>query len=233
MSAEFAGLHVVVTGATGELGEAVARHLLAAGATIHLPVRTPDKARTLYAGAADRVRIAAVSDLSDEAAVASFFAGLPPIWASIHCAGGFAMSRIDDTTLSDLRTMLDGNTVSAFLCSREAVKAMRGRGGRIVNVASQLGVEPRRGGGMVAYAVSKAAVAALTLALAEEVAGEGIWVNAVVPSTMDTQANRGTWPDSDHSKWPKLAEVAATVAFLASPQNAVTRAALVPVYGLT
>jgi len=231
MSTEFAGLDVVVTGATGELGEAVARHLLGAGATVHLPVRTPGKARALYAGAEDRVRVATVSDLGDESAVGAFYAGLPPVWASIHCAGGFAMSRIDDTTLADLKKMLDGNTVSAFLCCREAVKAMRGRGGRIVNVASQPGVEPRRGGGMVAYAVSKAAVAALTLALAEEVASEGIWVNAVVPSTMDTRANRRAWPDSDHSKWPKLGEVAATIAFLASPQNAVTRAALVPVYG--
>jgi len=233
MGTEFAGLHVVVTGATGELGEAVARHLLDAGATVHLPVRSPEKARALYTGAGDRVRVAAVSDLGDESAVGAFYSGLPPLWASIHCAGGFAMSRIDETTLADLTTMLDMNVVAAFLCCREAVKAMRGRGGRIVNVASQLGIEPRRGGGMVAYSVSKAAVAALTLALSEEVAGEGIWVNAVVPSTMDTQANRRAWPNSDHSKWPKLGEVAATVAFLASPQNAVTRAALIPVYGYT
>ena len=120
MSAEFAGLHVVVTGATGELGEAVARHLVGAGATVHLPVRTPDKARALYAGAGGRVRCVAVSDLGDEAAVAAFYAGLPPIWASIHCAGGFAMSRIDDTTLGELETMLDINAASAFLCSREA-----------------------------------------------------------------------------------------------------------------
>jgi NAD(P)-dependent dehydrogenase (short-subunit alcohol dehydrogenase family) len=74
-------------------------------------------------------------------------------------------------------------------------------------------------------------VAALTLALAEEVASQGIWVNAVVPSIMDTPANRQAMPKADHAKWPKLDEVAATVAFLASPQNAATRAALVPVYG--
>jgi NAD(P)-dependent dehydrogenase (short-subunit alcohol dehydrogenase family) len=231
MNIDFSGLDVVVTGATGELGEAVARLLLGAAATVHLPVRTPDKARALYAGAGERVCLAAVSDLGDEAAVAGFYAGLPPIWASIHCAGGFAMSPIDDTALGDLTKMMDMNAVSAFLCAREAVKSMRGRGGRIVNVASQPGVEPRRGGGKIAYAMSKAAVAALTLALAEEVAGEGIWVNAVVPSTMDTAANRRAWPDSDYSKWPKLADVAATIAFLASPQNTVTRAGLVPVYG--
>jgi len=233
MSTDYSGRHVVITGATGELGEAVARILLGAGATVYLPVRNADKARALYEGTADRVRVAAVSDLGDEAAVAGFYAGLPPIWGSIHCAGGFAMSPIEQTALADLRKMLDVNTVSAFLCCREAVKAMKGRGGRIVNVASQPGVEPRRGGGMAAYATSKAAVAALTLALAEEFAGDGIWVNAVVPSMMDTEANRRAMPRADHSKWPKLDEVAATVAFLASPQNAVTRAALVPVYGRT
>ena len=179
------------------------------------------------------MRIGVVADLADEAAVAAYYAGLPPIWASIHCAGGFAMSRIGETPLSELRRMLDVNAVPVFLCCREAVKALSGRGGRIVNVASQPGVEPRRGAGMVSYAASKAAVAAITLALAEEVAGEGIWINAVVPSIMDTDANRRAMPQADHTKWPKLDEVAATIAFLASPQNAVTRAALVPVYGKT
>jgi NAD(P)-dependent dehydrogenase (short-subunit alcohol dehydrogenase family) len=111
------------------------------------------------------------------------------------------------------------------------VKNMRGRGGRIVNVSAQAGIEPRRGHGMIAYTASKAAVAALTLALAEEVASEGIWVNAVVPSIMDTQANRKAMPKADFALWPNLDDVARTVAFLASPQNAVTRAALVPVYG--
>jgi NAD(P)-dependent dehydrogenase (short-subunit alcohol dehydrogenase family) len=230
MSNDYAGRNVVVTGATGGLGEAVARNLLGAGAIVHLPVRHSEKATALYAGM-DRVRVAAVADLGDEAAVGAFFAGLPPIWASIHCAGGFTMSRIDETPLVDLKKMLDVNAISTFLCCREAVKAMRGRGGRIVNVAAQPGVEPRRGGGMAAYAASKAAVAAITLALAEEVAGEGIWVNAVVPSIMDTKANREAMPSADHSKWPKVDDVAATIAFLASPRNAVTRAALVPVYG--
>lgn len=230
MSNDYEGRNVVVTGATGGLGEAVVRNLLGTGATVHIPVRHSDKARALYAGA-DRVHIASVPDLGDETAVGAFYAALPPLWASIHCAGGFAMSRIDETPLSDLRAMLDVNAVPAFLCCREAIKAMRGRGGRIVNVAAQPGVEPRRGSGMAAYAASKAAVAAITLALAEEVAGEGIWVNAVVPSIMDTEANRKAMPKADHAKWPKVADVAATIAFLASPQNAVTRAALVPVYG--
>ncbi len=84
---------------------------------------------------------------------------------------------------------------------------------------------------MSAYAASKAAVASLTLSLAEELSERSIWVNAIVPSIIDTKANRTGMPDADHAKWPKPEEIAETIAFLASPQNAVTRGALVPVYG--
>ena len=80
--------------------------------------------------------------------------------------------------------------------------------------------------------MSKAAVVSLTQSLAEEVAAEGIWVNAVLPSIMDTPANRASFPaGTDFSKWPSVSEVAETIAFLASPENKVTRGALVPVYG--
>jgi NAD(P)-dependent dehydrogenase (short-subunit alcohol dehydrogenase family) len=104
-------------------------------------------------------------------------------------------------------------------------------GGRIVNVAARPALEWRTGAGMVAYAASKAAVAALTAALAEEVAKDGILVNAVAPSIMDTPANRGAMPKANFDLWPKVAEVAATILFLASPENRVTRGGIVPVYG--
>jgi NAD(P)-dependent dehydrogenase (short-subunit alcohol dehydrogenase family) len=84
---------------------------------------------------------------------------------------------------------------------------------------------------MVAYTASKAAVAALTVALSEEVAKQGILVNAVAPSIMDTQANRAAMPKADYATWPKVEEVAATILFLASPENKVTRGGIVPVYG--
>jgi NAD(P)-dependent dehydrogenase (short-subunit alcohol dehydrogenase family) len=84
---------------------------------------------------------------------------------------------------------------------------------------------------MTAYSASKAGVAALTVALAEEVAKDGILVNAVAPSIMDTPANRQAMPKADYASWPKVEEVAATIAFLASPENLVTRGAVVPVYG--
>jgi NAD(P)-dependent dehydrogenase (short-subunit alcohol dehydrogenase family) len=108
---------------------------------------------------------------------------------------------------------------------------MTERGGRIVNVAARPALEPRSGAGMAAYTASKAAVVAFTIALSEEVAKLGILVNAVAPSIMDTPANRAAMPNADHASWPKVEEVAATILFLASPDNTVTRGGIVPVYG--
>ncbi len=121
------------------------------------------------------------------------------------------------------------NATTCFLCCREAVRTLNGGEGRIVNVAARPALVPTAQ--MSAYAASKAAVSALTLSLAEETAESGVWVNAIVPSIIDTEVNRAAMPDADHGAWPKPEEIAETVAFLASPQNAVTRGALVPVYG--
>jgi NAD(P)-dependent dehydrogenase (short-subunit alcohol dehydrogenase family) len=92
-------------------------------------------------------------------------------------------------------------------------------------------LEWRAGAGMTAYTIAKTGVAALTVALAEEAAKDGILVNAVAPSIMDTPANCAAMPKADFSAWPKVEEVAATILFLASPDNRVTRGAIVPVYG--
>jgi NAD(P)-dependent dehydrogenase (short-subunit alcohol dehydrogenase family) len=84
---------------------------------------------------------------------------------------------------------------------------------------------------MAAYTASKAAVAAMTQALAEEVAGEEIWINAIAPSILDTPANRAAMPDADHARWVAPGAAAELIAFLASPDNRVTRGAVIPVYG--
>jgi NAD(P)-dependent dehydrogenase (short-subunit alcohol dehydrogenase family) len=178
-----------------------------------------------------KVTLAGPTDVTDEAAVDKLFAAVPRLWGSIHIAGGFAMAPVADTRKSDVMQQLDMNFVSAFLCCRAAVRGMKGAGGRIVNVAARPALEWRSGAGMAAYTASKAAVAALTVALAEEVAKDGILVNAVAPSIMDTAANRAAMPKADYAAWPKVEEVARTILFLASPDNAVTRGAIVPVYG--
>ncbi len=109
--------------------------------------------------------------------------------------------------------------------------AGRAREGRIVNVAARQALEPRLGAGSIAYTIAKGAVAALTTALGAELASEGILVNAIAPSIMDTPGNRTAMPNAKSDSWPKVEEVAATILFLASPANSVTRGAVVPVYG--
>ena len=225
--------HVVVTGGTGALGTAVVSGLVEAGAVCHVPFVIAAEADAFALRGHAQVKLVASADLTDEAAVAKLYDGVPRLWASINLAGGFAMAPVADTNKSDLMAQLDMNFVTAFLCCRAAVNAIArtGDGGRIVNVAARPALEWRAGAGMVAYAASKAAVAALTVALAEEVTKAGILVNAVAPSIMDTPANRVAMPKADFSAWPKVAEVAATIRFLASPENKVTRGAVVSVYG--
>ena len=222
--------NVVVTGGTGALGAAVVDGLLKAGATCTVPyVHAAEMAHFAHKDDAN-VSLIKVADLSDESDVAKLFQGIAP-WASIHIAGGFSAAAIGDTDKAALMAQLDSNLVSCFLCCRAAVLAMAGKGGRIVNVAARPALEPRLGAGMTAYTIAKSGVAALTIALAEEVAKQGILVNAVAPSIMDTPANRAAMPKADFDKWPKVEDVAATILFLASPGNTVTRGAIVPVYG--
>ena len=228
---DFHDRNVVVTGGTGALGAAVVGLLLEAGATCHVPVRDLKDSRRFAHRGHDRVVLSPVPDLTDEAAVTGFYAALPSLWASIHVAGGFAMAPIGGTDKAALQQQLDTNLVTGFLCCRAAVQAIGQGGGRIVNVAARPALEWRQGAGMTAYTASKAALAALTVALAQEVAGQGILVNAVAPSTMDTPANRAAMPKADHAAWAKVEEVAATILFLASPRNQVTRGAVVPAYG--
>ena len=226
---DFSGKHVVVTGGTGALGSAVVGGLLAAGATCTVPYVHEAEAQRFAHRDNAKVKLIAVSDLADEGEVAKLYAGLTP-WASIHIAGGFAPGKVADTGKAALMAQIGGNLVSCFLCCRTAVNAMKG-GGRIVNVASRQALEPRSGAGMTAYTVAKSGVATLTIALAEEVAKDGILVNAVAPSIMDTAANRQAMPKADFDAWPKVEDVAATILFLASSDNRVTRGAVVPVYG--
>lgn len=224
-------MHIVITGATGALGAGVVELLLSRGATIHIPmVEAELPARAAWRTHAN-VHAAPKVSLDDEAQVTAFYGSLPELWASIHLVGGFAMANVADTSLADFEKQWRLNTVTSFLTCREAVKTIRrtGKGGRIVNVAARPVVQPT--GGMVAYVTAKAGVASLTQTLAAELLGENILVNAVLPSTIDTPANRASMPKADFATWPKPAEIAETIAFLASEQNALTTGTLVPVYG--
>jgi NAD(P)-dependent dehydrogenase (short-subunit alcohol dehydrogenase family) len=230
---DYRNRQVVVTGGTGALGTAVVGALIKAGATCHVPYLIDQEAARFPFRDHAQVKLVTDMDLAEESAVARLFEGVPALWASIHLVGGFAMAPVGKTSKADLMKQVDMNFVTAFLCCRAAVNAMTrtGAGGRIVNVATRPALEWRAGAGMVAYVASKAAVAALTVALAEEVVQADILVNAVAPSTMDTAANRAAMPKADFNAWTKVEDVAATILFLASPENRVTRGGVVPVYG--
>ncbi len=223
--------HVVVTGGTGALGTAVVGALLKRNATCHIPLHGDTCPDSFPYRSHERVQLYPSVDLADQDQTDSFYSKVGTLWASIHLAGGFAAKKLRTSGKSDLMTQIDTNLVSCFLCCRAALRAFGADGGRIVNVAARPALEPRTGAGMTAYTIGKAGVAALTIALAEEVASDGVLVNAVAPSVMDTPANRKAMPKADHARWPKVEQVAETIVFLASPENAVTRGAIVPVYG--
>jgi len=223
--------HIVVTGGTGALGSAVVSQLLDEGATCHVPCFSDVELKSFAFTSHERVHITAGVDLTQEDTVTSYYAALPSLWGSAHMAGGFAMAPLAQTALADFSQMMSMNATTCFLCCREAVNAIRRSGGqgRIVNVAARPAIVPTPG--MVAYAASKAAVTSITQSLGEELGAEGIFVNAIIPSIMDTPANRQGMPNADHSQWPTVADVAQTVVFLLSTANAATRGGLIPVYG--
>ena len=176
MASSLSGKNVVITGGDGALGQAVVAAFRGAGALCHLPLLGPAVPQP-----ESGIQHTGNINLTDENAVSAYYAGLPPLWASVHLAGGYQAKPIADSTRADLDKQIELNLVTAFLCCREAVKALRASGGgRIVNVAARVVEVPV--GGSIAYSVSKAGVAALTRALAVEVRSDGILVNAVLPS---------------------------------------------------
>ena len=218
---------VVVTGGTGGLGRAVVAALVDRGADCFVPMRESDLPHDL-AAMGERVHAIGSIDLTRDDDVRRFYAQLPSLRGSVHLAGGFAMKPARETSADELEQMLRLNLVSAFCCCREAASRMP-KGGAIVNVGARPAVQPVAG--MAAYVASKAGLVALTQALASEWRDDDIRVNAILPSIIDTPANRQAMPDADHESWPKPEQIAETISFLVSDQSRLTSGALVPVYG--
>jgi NAD(P)-dependent dehydrogenase (short-subunit alcohol dehydrogenase family) len=231
MQNDFVNKHVVVTGGSGALGIAVVTELLGRGAHCHVPCIETAIPTHFSLATHDRVTATPGIELTSESKVRAYYEQLPECWASIHLAGGFAISRLLDTSQIDFTNMMNLNALTTFLCCREAIRRMNDQPGRIVNVAARPVITPV--GGMIPYAASKAAVAAITQCLAQEVKSQRIWVNAVVPSIIDSAANRAAMPTANYDTWPKPAELAQAIAFLASASNASTTGTLVPTFGET
>lgn len=215
----------IVTGGTGALGQAVTLRLLAEGAIVAIP----------YAGEAERDRLRArvapadrhrlitepvdVTDLTAMTAFAeSAVAACGALDVLVAGVGGFAGGGLLETDAATWKRMLDLNLGSAFAAARAVVPHMaRAGSGRVVLVASRAVVPPA--GGFIAYTVAKAGVVAFAQALAQELRGSGVTVNAVLPSTMDTPANRAAMPDADRRGWVPVEAVADAITMLARSES--------------
>ena len=229
------GRVAVVTGGTGALGQAIVARCLAVGASVWVPWVVEAEHQALlerFKGeAAGRVEAREV-DVTDEAAATAFTAEVVAkagrLDVLVNAVGGFAGGDLLSTAVADWERMLRLNLTSAFVSCRAALPPMvRAHYGRVVNIASRAVVPPA--GGFIGYTVSKAGVITLTQALAQEVRAQGITVNAVLPSTMDTPANRTAMPEADRSSWVTTDQVAAVVAFLAGDDASAITGAAVPV----
>lgn len=220
---------VVVTGAFGALGRVVVRSLAASGAAIaaldHAPAPTDVPTGVHAFGGIDLADGAAARDAVDRASQA-----LGGIDALVNIAGGFRWETLADGHLETWDQLYRLNLRTAVAASQAALPfLLAGGGGRIVNIGAAGAA--KAGVGMGAYAASKAGVARLTEALAEEFKDRGITVNALLPSVIDTPANRADMPDADASRWVTPEQLAGVVRFLLSEPAAAITGALIPVTG--
>ena len=220
----FAGRPVLVFGAAGALGAGVAEAFAAAGASVTGVDRAEPEGGRRLAG----VRYQA-ADVTDDDAVRAIFEAHAAVWAAVNTVGGFAPQRpLAELDPAELTGQLKLNLVTAALITKHALRVMQPAGeGRIVHTASRAGVVSKGSG--FAYSVSKLGVLHLVSMAADEVRGTGITVNCVVPSIIDTPANRAAIPDADHDAWPKIPDIARTYLYLAAPSSGLVNGAAVPV----
>lgn len=235
---DFADQVVIVTGAAGNLGRAVAQAFDVAGATLVLVDRAPDRLPELFPKwqTSPRHCLATSVDLTDQAAVQEMVAETSRRFGRVdvlvNLAGGWSGgSPAHETEWATFQHLLDLNLRTVLLASQAVVPIMLAQGrGRIVNVAARAGLE-----GTVrnsAYAAAKSAVIRLTESMAAELKKQGIAVNCVLPSTIDTPQNREAMPKADHSKWVSPEAIADVILFLASDAARAVQGAAIPVYGM-
>jgi NAD(P)-dependent dehydrogenase (short-subunit alcohol dehydrogenase family) len=229
---------VVVAGGTGALGGSVARAFLADGARVVVTYRRPEDFDELAASVGKNPNLSGVSvDATDGAAARNFIADTEAkfgaVGALVITVGGYADGKnVWEADLATYEQMLNLNLRAAFVMARAVLPSMIKRNrGALVNIASKAAYGHSAGAAL--YSASKAGVLALFDSLAEEVKPYNINVNSIVPSIMDTPANRRAMPKADFSVWPKTDEIAKVIVFLCSEEARVIHGAAVPVYGRT
>lgn len=224
---------VAITGGFGVLGAAVARAFAASGASVALIDRTAQAPSTLSEEFAQHLLIGNV-DLADSsqaaAAVSQVQSRFGRLDALINVAGGFRWETVAQGSVDTWDLLYTMNLKTAVCASQAALPVLLSSGqGRIVNIGA--GAALKAGVGMGAYAASKSGVARLTEALAEEVKDQGVTVNAILPSIIDTPQNRADMPDADFKRWVTPESIAQVAVFLASDAAAAITGALIPVSG--
>ena len=235
MRIDFAGRTVIVTGGTGALGGSVVRGFLEAGARVLVTYVAEGEVapfRRRFADAADRVELHRC-DVRAAAEVEALLRQVPSgaLRAVVNLAGGYRWTKVADADDATLEHLLDLNLRTTFAMCRAAAPALVvSGGGAIVNVSARAALRGEAGNGV--YGATKAAVLALTQSLSAELKGDGVNVNAVLPSIIDTPANRKAMPKSDPAAWVAPGELANVIVFLASDAAAAVHGAAIPVYGL-
>lgn len=227
------GRQVLLAGGTGGLGLGVTPAVLAQGAEVTIPYNQPqavDRLRSVIAPAdLSRVRFA-YADLRDEASVETLVNEMGRVDVLIQLVGGFSMGKTHEYPFEQWKQDLDLNLNLTFLLCKHSLRKMLETGyGRIVTIGSRGAVQP--GGQLAAYCAAKAGVVALTQAIAEETKGSNITANVVLPSIIDTPANRIAMGDAQADQWVKPESIAEVICFLASEAARDVRGAVLPVYG--
>lgn len=225
---------VVVTGAFGSLGIAVARRFRDQGAVVSLLGRGQPPAQAVAEFPAPHCLLGGV-DLthaaSADSAMETVRATIGSIDVLVNIAGGFRWQTVEQGDIDGWDAMFALNLKTAVVSTKAALpQLLESAAGRIINVGAGAAARPA-GAGMGAYAASKAGVHKFTESVAEELKDRGITVNAVLPGIIDTPRNRADMPDADFSRWVQPEAIASVIAFLASEQAAAVTGALVPVYG--
>jgi len=217
------GKVVLITGGAGALGQTVVPAFVSAGASVFLGDLNPVQQSGVTALKADFTDQTQVRDLVNDVIQSA-----GRLDALINLVGGFATGRVVETDVSLWQRMMAMNLTSAFLLSHAVLPPMlERRQGRIVHIAARAGLEPFPGA--AAYIVSKAGLIALIRTLSTEVNGSGVTVNGVLPSTIDTPANRNAMPAADASKWVRPESIAQALIFLASDEAIQINGALIPI----
>jgi len=222
---------VLVAGGTGALGTAVVQELLDAGYSCELTWIVDAERERIESALADRVTLVR-ADLTDpDGGVAEAVAGVGDLEAVVNLVGGYPSGPlVHETDLADFQRMVELNLTPAFLLAREAMPRLVERGGgAFVGVSARAALRPFAGA--AGYIAGKAALLAFVQALDAEYKGRGVRANAILPSVIDTPANRAAQPDADYSKWVDPKAIAKVVRFLVSDESATLSGAAVPVYG--